>query len=154
MDANAFDRLDRRLLDAFQRGFPLTPEPYREIARVLDVDEETVMARLRRLQRTGAVSRIGGVVAPQRVGWSTLAAMAVPPERLAVVADLVSGYAAVNHNYEREHRLNLWFVVTGPDAAAVGDVLLEIEARTGLAVLDLPMLEAYRLDLGFPLLWA
>jgi len=31
--------------------------------------------------------------------------------------------------------------------------LREIETRAGIAVLDLPMLEAYRLDLGFPLQW-
>ena len=153
MDANALDELDRRLLNEFQRGFPMTPQPYRDVARTLKVDEDTVLERLRHLQEAGAVSRVGAIVAPQRVGWSTLAAMAVPPDELTAVADLVSGYPAVNHNYERDHCLNLWFVVTGADAAAVCDVLQEIEACTGLEVLDLPMLEAYRLDLGFSLRW-
>jgi DNA-binding Lrp family transcriptional regulator len=79
--------------------------------------------------------------------------MAVPDERLDQVADLVSGYDEVNHNYEREHRFNLWFVVTGPDEPHVRAVLDDIAAHTGLEVLDLPLVEAYRLDLGFPLQW-
>jgi hypothetical protein len=80
--------------------------------------------------------------------------MGVPPAHLAEVAALVSSFAEVNHNYEREHRLNLWFVVTAPSRPAVEAVLAEIEHRTSLAVLDLPLEEAFRLDLGFALQWS
>ena len=79
--------------------------------------------------------------------------MAVPAERLETVAELVSSYPEVNHNYEREHSLNLWFVVAAADKVPVGSVLKSIEKETGLEVLDLPLVEAYRLDLGFPLSW-
>ena len=150
----ALSNLEKRLLDCYQRGFPLTARPYQEIAREQGCDEKTVIATLSRLQDMGLISRIGAVVTPHRAGWSTLAAMAVPPDRLQAVADLVSALPEVNHNYEREHRLNLWFVVTGKDVEHVSSVLQAIEARTGLAVLDLPMVEAFRLDLGFSLQWA
>jgi len=150
-DPGAFEK---RLLDEFQRDFPLTPRPYAELARRLDADEATVIAALRRLQDEGFVSRVGAVVAPHRAGWSTLAAMAVPAARLDEVAAMVSACPEVNHNYEREHRLNLWFVVAAPDVARGRAVLDAIEVRTGIAVLDLPLVEAYRLDLGFPLQWS
>ncbi len=150
----ALSNLEKRLLDCYQRGFPLTARPYQEIAREQGCDEKTVIATLSRLQDLGLISRIGAVVTPHRAGWSTLAAMAVPRDRLEAVADLVSALPEVNHNYEREHRLNLWFVVTGKDVEHVRSVLQAIEARTGLAVLDLPMVEAFRLDLGFSLQWA
>ena len=42
-------------------------------------------------------------------------------------------------------------MVTADSRARVSQILAEIEAETGLAVLDLPMLEAYFLDLGFDL---
>jgi len=147
------DGLERALLDGFQRGFPLVPRPYAEIARDLATDEATVLAALDHLSAAGVVSRVGPVLAPHRAGCSTLAAMAVPGERLGEVADLVSGYDEVNHNYEREHRLNLWFVLAAPDRARIDAVLHEIAMRTGLEVLDLPLLEAFRLDLGFALQW-
>jgi DNA-binding Lrp family transcriptional regulator len=120
----------------------------------LGLREEEVLARLTRLQEAGAVSRVGPVFRPRRVGASTLAAMAVPPPRLEEVAELVNGYAEVNHNYEREHGYNLWFVLTAPDEARLTAVMEEIAERTGIEVLDLPMLEEYHIDLGFPLQWS
>ena len=145
---------EKRLLDDFQRDFPLEPRPFAAIGDTLGIAERHVLDLLSRFTESGIVSRVGAIVAPHRAGYSTLAAMAVPAERLDEVADLVSARPEVNHNYEREHRFNLWFVVTTPDRAAVRRVLDEIESHTGLAVLDLPLVEAYRLDLGFPLQWA
>jgi siroheme decarboxylase len=143
--------LEGPLLDCFQRDLPLMSRPFAEIARRLGTDEVTVIETLARLQAERVISRVGAVIAPHRAGWSTLAAMAVPPAQLEEVAALVSSYPEVNHNYEREHRLNLWFVVAAPSQERVGGVLAEIEYWSGLAVLDLPLEEAYRLDLGFPL---
>ncbi|NNG03517.1 MAG: Lrp/AsnC family transcriptional regulator [Inquilinus sp.] len=150
---STYDTLDRRLLDEFQRGFPLTERPFADLAERLQTGEGEVIERLRRLKEEGAVSRVGAVVAPHALGRSTLAALAVPAERLDEIAELVSGYHEVNHNYEREHRFNLWFVVTAEDEDAVAAVLDDIARRTGLEPLDLPLLEPFHLDLGFALQW-
>jgi len=145
--------LDRRLLDEFQRDFPLGPRPFAEMATRLGVGEDTVIERLRALTAAGYISRIGAVVRPHAIGASTLAAMAVPPDELARVAALVSERVEVNHNYEREHDWNLWFVLTAPDQAALNAVIDEIEERTGYPVMNLPLLADYHIDLGFPLQW-
>ncbi|HEX9626956.1 MAG TPA: AsnC family transcriptional regulator [Acidiferrobacterales bacterium] len=146
--------LERRLLNEFQRDFPLSPTPYRELARRLGVSEVEVLATLERLTAAGAVSRVGPVFRPHRIGASTLAAMAVPAGRLAEIAALVSGYAEVNHNYEREHRYNLWFVVTGATKQRLRQVLFDIERKSGLPVLDLPLMNDYHIDLGFDIRWS
>lgn len=145
--------LHKALLDGFQRDFPLVPRPYAAIAERLDCDEETVIELLREMRESGLVTRIGPVFAPHRAGASTLAAMEVPPNRLDEVAAIVSAYDEVNHNYERAHRFNLWFVVAAPDAARVQGVLGEISGATDLPVLDLPLEQAFHIDLGFPLQW-
>jgi DNA-binding Lrp family transcriptional regulator len=145
------DELDHRLLDGFQRDFPLQPRPYAALAGELGCSEDEVLARLGSLRDEGVVSRVGAVIAPQRAGWSTLAAMRVPPAHLEEVAAVVSSYPEVNHNYEREHELNLWFVVAAPTRTRVAQVLSDIVYRTSLEVVDLPLEEAYRLDLGFKL---
>jgi DNA-binding Lrp family transcriptional regulator len=145
--------LARALVDACQRDFPLTPRPYAALAERFGVAEADVLQALTHLGERGVLSRVGAVLRPNRAGRSTLAAMAVPPARLTAVAALVSGYPEVNHNYEREHRFNLWFVATASDAARLQQVLEEIAARTGLAVLDLPLSEAFHIDLGFPIQW-
>ena len=146
-------KLDRRLLDDFQRDFPLDPQPFATIAEQLGVSEDRVIERLGYLKRYGALSRVGPVLRPNRIGASTLAALAVPVDRLEAVAAMVSALPEVNHNYEREHDYNLWFVVTAADRGAVDRVLQKIERDTGLPVLDLPMLEDYFIDLGFSLQW-
>ncbi|OAN51084.1 AsnC family transcriptional regulator [Paramagnetospirillum marisnigri] len=148
------DLVDQRLLNDFQRDFPLTARPYAELGEKLGINEDEVIARLDRLSRGGSVSRVGAVFRPHAVGASTLAALAVPPEELERVAALVNAYPEVNHNYQREHRLNLWFVVTASSAQAVRAVLDDISGRTGLDVLDLPLLEPFHIDLGFDLKWS
>jgi DNA-binding Lrp family transcriptional regulator len=154
MNIDAFGALERDLLDDFQKDFPLEPRPYRAIADRLGCDEDTVLDLLLRMTEAGLVSRVGPVFAPHRAGASTLAAIAVPADRLDAVAALVSGYDEVNHNYEREHRINLWFVICAPTAGRVAEVLDEIADRTGLVVMDLPLEQAFHIDLGFPLQWS
>lgn len=146
--------IEFRLLNEFQRGFPLVHAPFAELAARLGSDEATVLATLQRQQQEGAISRIGAVFAPRAVGASTLAALAVPPTppgRLEEVAALVSAHPGVNHNYEREHRYNLWFVATAADEDALAALLADIGTQTGLPPIALPLLEEFHIDLGFDL---
>lgn len=145
------DSFDFRLINEFQRDFPLEPQPFAEIAYRLCADEETVLAALRRLREAGVVSRVGAVFAPRRVGASTLAALAAPPGRIEEIAARVSGRPEVNHNYEREHRYNLWFVVTASDEAHLVRTLEAIERDTGCEVISLPLEHEFYIDLGFDL---
>ncbi len=143
--------MEFRLLNDWQRGFPLTPRPYAELAARLGCDEATVLERLASLKERGHVSRVGAVFRPHVLGWSTLAAVACPAERLEEVARVIDAFPEVNHNYEREHAYNLWFVAAAPSRERVAEVLAEIHRRTGLKPLDLPMLADYHIDLGFEL---
>jgi DNA-binding Lrp family transcriptional regulator len=148
-----FSRLEQRLLNEFQQGLPLTSQPYADIARQLGVYETTVLETLQRLQTEGVISRVGAVFRPNRIGASTLAAMAVPAAMLDEIAEIVSSFVEVNHNYEREHHFNLWFVVVAADEQQLQDVLAEIETSCGYPLLDLPLLNEYFIDLGFDLKW-
>ncbi len=145
------DALEFRLLNEFQRDFPLCPAPFAELAARLGVGEKAVLSGLEKLRREGKISRVGAVFAPKRIGASTLAAMAVPAERLATVAAAVNRFPEVNHNYEREHRYNLWFVVTAASEGRLQATLGAIEKAAGYPLLALPLLEEFHIDLGFPL---
>jgi len=142
-------KLVHRLLNEFQRGFPLVAEPFLHIAKKCGCTEAEVMSAFARLREHGVISRIGPVFAPKKVGCSTLAAMAIPPDRLEEVAVWISGLPEVNHNYEREHELNLWFVATARDEEHLLNALTSIKDHTGIEVHDLRLMEEYRIDLGF-----
>ena len=143
------DWLDRRLLDAYRRDFPVCETPFAEIARRLHCQASEVLRRFAVLERCGVVSRIGPVFAPGYIGASTLAAMAVPRARLGSVAEWVNRYRAVSHTHEREHEFNLWFLLAAPNAGELYDTLVDIRRRTGLDVLDLRLERVYDLDLEF-----
>ena len=145
------DPLDFALLNDFQRGFPLVAEPWAQLAAQLGCDAGEVLARLERLRDAGKVSRVGPVFAPNRIGASTLAAMAVPVGELPRVAAIVNSFAGVNHNYRREHRYNLWFVASSTDEAALAGLLADMGAATGCPPIALPLLEEFHIDLGFDL---
>ena len=142
------DEVDRRLINTLQGGFPICDRPYAEVGRHLGLDEEDVIARLERLLESGVLSRFGPMYDAERLGGGlTLAAMTVPEDRFDEVAAIVGSFAEVAHNYERTHELNMWFVAATERPERIGEVLGEIEAATGLAVLDLPKLEEYFLEL-------
>ena len=139
------------LADRWQRDFPLASRPYSILAVKSGLDESDVVAMLDDLKGQGVLARIGATVRPNTVGASTLAAMSVPDGRLDDVAEQVNAHQAVNHNYEREHEINLWFVVTAANRSEVLATLDTISGQTGLAVLDLPLERSYHIDLGFRL---
>lgn len=151
MDMSGPAVLAERLMEEWQRDFPLVPRPYAEIARRLGAEEGEVIASLKRVQSEGLISRVGGVVRPNTLGASTLAAIAVPGPQIDVVAALLAAEPGINHLYLREDDWNLWFVVTGPDRDYINQALERISDRTGRRVLDLRLERPYHIDLGFSL---
>ena len=143
--------LTDRLLNDYQHSFPLVSEPFGDLARQLGTDVATTLSEVRQLKANGTISRIGPVFKPNTVGVSTLAALSVPPDQLDHYAQIVNRFPQVNHNYEREHEINLWFVLTAADQAELEETIHQIEDQTGHEVLVLPLLREYHIDLGFNL---
>jgi DNA-binding Lrp family transcriptional regulator len=145
------DTTNRRLLDEFQRDLPLQSQPFKAVGDALGIAEGEVLARLRALLAIGMITRVGATVRPNTVGVSTLAAMAVPDHRIEEVATIVGEEPGVNHSYLREDEWNLWFVATAPAADGLKASLDRIAQRSGLLVLDLPLIRPFNIDLGFRL---
>lgn len=143
--------LHKQLLNNYQQDFPLSPTPYLDIANTLGVTEDEVLAAFSALSEQDFISRIGPVIQPNHIGISTLVAMAIPAEQLTHTANIVSNFPEVNHNYEREHRFNLWFVVIAHDQQHLSTIIEQIEIQSGFKAMQLPLLEDYFINLGFQL---
>jgi DNA-binding Lrp family transcriptional regulator len=152
-DRRQFSDLEKRLLNDYQQQLPLSAAPFADIAQQQGVSEQQVMDCLTRLQDKGVISRVGPVFTPNRVGVSTLAAMALPEAQLECVARIISAFPEVNHNYQREHRFNLWFVVTASSQQHLQQVLDDMVELSGYPLMPLPMLQDYYIDLGFRIAW-
>ena len=142
------DEIDRRIINALQGGFPLSDEPYREVASALNLTEDDLLARLRRLLEHRVLTRFGPMFQVERMGGAfVLAALAVPEERYAAVTDIVNGFAEVAHNYRREHRLNMWFVLATETPEGIATAVAAIEAATGLPVFAFPKEHEYFVEM-------
>jgi len=146
----ALDDIDRAIINQGQGDFPLVSRPFAVLGQRLGLSEADVLARVRRLKETGYISRLGPVLHPRKLGgYSTLAAMRVPEERLEEVIAQVNATRQVSQNYLREYEYNVWFVASGADAAELEQALTDVERRTGLPVLNLPMVEEYYIGVNF-----
>src|SRR5581483_10539213 len=130
--------------DTLQDGFPVCDRPFRAAAAELGIDEETLLARVERLLGNGTLTRFGPLFQVERLGGAfVLAAMQVPAAQLDAVAAVVNALPAVAHNYERDHALNLWFVLATDAPQRIDETVKAIEARTGLPVLLFPKEREY-----------
>lgn len=135
----ALDDIDRKILNALQEGFPLSPRPFRQAARALGIQEDELIARIKRLRESGIITRFGPFYDAEAMGGAfCLCAMAVPEAEFDRVLTQVNAHAEVAHNYERDHRLNMWFVLATDSRERIAEVADQIEALTGLKVLRFP----------------
>jgi DNA-binding Lrp family transcriptional regulator len=142
------DELDRRIVNELQGGFPLCERPFQEVSRRLGTTEAELLWRLKNLLQTKTLTRFGPLYDAERLGGAfSLCAMSVPPEEFERVAALVNAHPEVAHNYERAHRLNMWFVLATDDAAKIPGIVCRIEKETGCRVLNLPREEEYFVEL-------
>ena len=144
------DAVDATLIDGWQSGFPVAERPFETVAADVGVGEAETLERVERLYDEGIIRRFGPVLNPPVIGSSTLAAVQAPEDRFEAVAAVINEYDQVNHNYARDHEWNMWFVVTAASKERRDEIIAEIEERTGCAVLVLPMLTDFYIDLEFP----
>lgn len=144
----ALDATDRAVVNALQGGFPISARPFADAARPLGLGEDELIARIVRLRETGILSRFGPMYHAGNMGGAlVLAAMKVPSADFDSVAEIVNGFPEVAHNYERAHALNMWFVVATETEAEADAVFRRIEQATGLAVLAMPKLQEFFVEL-------
>lgn len=142
------DATDRGIINALQGGFPLSDEPYREVAQVLGITETDLLTRLQRLLEERVLTRFGPMFQIERMGGAfVLAALVVPEDCYDTIAGIVNGFAEVAHNYRREHRLNMWFVLATETPAGIAAAVAAIEVATGLPVLAFPKEREYFVEM-------
>jgi DNA-binding Lrp family transcriptional regulator len=84
-------------------------------------------------------------------GSITLAALSVPEENYEEVTEIVNALPEVAHNYQREHRLNMWFVIAAETPELLRQALDRIEQEANLPVYNFPKLQTFYLGLWLKL---
>ena len=147
------DDINRSILNRIQADFPLTPRPYLTIAEDLDLLEDDVLNRLKRLKKEGFIRRIGGNFVPEKLGFvSTLCAARVPEDKVDSFAAIVNRYPGVTHNYQRNNEFNIWFTFIAPSMDEIHENLARIRLETGIKdIINLPATKVFKIKAQFDL---
>ncbi|WP_170332396.1 Lrp/AsnC family transcriptional regulator [Ruegeria arenilitoris] len=138
------DTTDRAILNRMQDDLPLATHPYAAIAAELGIAENELLSRLTRMKEERIITRFGPFFDAAAMGGAfCLCAMAVPPENFETVLTKVNAHAEVAHNYERTHRLNMWFVLATETPEGIEATADAIERETGIEVLRFPKLQEF-----------
>ncbi len=131
--------LDRGIINRWQGEVPLISRPYATMAEDLGVDEDTLLTRLQHLLDSGVLTRFGPLFNIEKLGGSfCLAAMSVPESHYDEICAQVNAFTEIAHNYQREHELNMWFVIATETRQQIDVVANAIEVETGLPVYLFP----------------
>lgn len=113
---------DTKLLDLLQLSFPLTVQPYADIASRLGLSEGEVIAAIRRLKQDGIIRLIAPVFDTKCLGYkTTLAALKVSQDNMEKAAGIIQNHQGISHGYERDNDFNLWITL-----ATTGDIKAEL----------------------------
>ncbi|NOE24624.1 Lrp/AsnC family transcriptional regulator [Ruegeria sp. HKCCD6157] len=138
------DQTDRTILNRMQEDLPLTSHPYATVAAELGLSEAELLSRLRRMKDDRVITRFGPFFDAAAMGGAfCLCAMAVPDEEFETVLTKVNAHPEVAHNYERTHRLNMWFVLATETPEGIEATADAIERETGVSVLRFPKLQEF-----------
>lgn len=146
----ALNPLETSIVNQLQGGFPLTSQPFASAAAALGCSELALRQGLDGLLQRQVLTRFGPLYQIERMGGCfVLAALAVPPARFDEVAAAVNSLPAVAHNYQRSHKLNMWFVLAAASQAGISAACSAIELLTGLTVHAFPKQREYFVGMRF-----
>ena len=151
------DQTDLAILNALQDDLPLVSRPWKTIADRLNITETDIIGRMKNLEEAGVIRGISPVLESRSLGLhaATLVALHVPEERLEEIAAVISSYAEVSHNFQRDHYYSLWFTIAAQNEEGIQRVLHEILQQTGIPasdVLDLPTTKKIKINVRFSFL--
>jgi siroheme decarboxylase len=147
------DMTDRRLLNHLQADVPLVGRPFAALGEVLQLDEEEILERVRRLKEGGLVRQISAIFDSRALGYqSTLVAAHVAEGNLDMAAAAVSAHPGVSHNYARDHAFNLWYTLAVPGESHLGleGTVARLHQLSGaLSTRALPTLRVFKIGVKF-----
>jgi DNA-binding Lrp family transcriptional regulator len=144
------DALDRNIINTLQHDFPVCDRPFARLAETLNSTEDELIHRVQSMLDDGLLTRFGPMYNAVHMGGAlSLCAMIVPEDRFDEVTDQVNAFEEVAHNYQRDHEMNMWFVLATETQQDLNNTLEAIEEATGIKVYNMPKEKEFFVGLHF-----
>ncbi|HLV31405.1 MAG TPA: AsnC family transcriptional regulator [Chitinispirillaceae bacterium] len=142
------DKVDRKILDILQTGFPLCVNPWSSIGIKLGISEDDVLQRIKILKKDGVIRQISPIFDSSKIGYhSTLCAFKVPDNRIESVAEALVGHSGISHCYLRDNSYNIWFTLTLEKRFDLNEELSSLAQINDIdSWLDLPALKVFKIS--------
>lgn len=130
--------VDIAAIRELQLDFPLSPEPYRPMAKRMGVSEEALFEVARRLQAQGYLRRVAAVLHHREAGFraNAMGVWVVPPERSEELGKIMGSFRGVSHCYLRptypDWPYSIFTMVHGQEAEDCQGIIRAISEATGI----------------------
>ena len=115
--------LENEILYKIQTSFPLVKEPFKELAKELNVSEDEVIDIIKKNKEDKIIRQTSAIFDTKRLGYkSSLVAFKVDEGDIQKAVEAINAHPGVSHNYLRDNEFNIWFTL-----AVVPDSKLSLE---------------------------
>lgn len=144
------DQLDRDIINTLQHNFPVCGRPFAHVAEELNSNENEIIKRIQTMLDEGLLTRFGPMYNAVNMGGAlSLCAMKVAEKDFEAITEKVNAFPQVAHNYQRDHEMNMWFVLATEHENDIDNTLAEIEKVTGIRVYNMPKEKEFFVGLHF-----
>ncbi len=138
-----------KILYEMQKNFPLTKRPFLDIANRLGLKEDEVLNIVKKEKDDGIIRQTSAIFDTKRLGYkSSLVAFEVDKDDIDKAVKILNSHPGISHNYERNHRFNIWFTLAVPPDSLLGlEKTVEILAKNSNAkdFILLPTLKLFKI---------
>lgn len=147
----SLSQLDRLILNRLQDFFPITHDPFSELANEFGISSQDVMDKIIKWKEMGLIRRLSATINTSSLGFkSALVALCVDNDSLDGASGIIAAHPGVSHSYLRDHHYNVWFTIKVPPGF---DLNAHVEKISRLSKanhhLILPSIKNYKLDVRF-----
>ena len=142
--------MTKEILLRVQKNFPLTAKPFKAIAKELDMDESEVINILQQQKDEKIIRQTSAIFDTKSLGYkSSLVAFEIDEDKIDAAVEIINAHPGVSHNYERNHKFNIWFTMAVSPETKIGlDKTIEILAKltNANAFIMLPTLKLFKIS--------
>jgi DNA-binding Lrp family transcriptional regulator len=133
-----------------QKNFPLNSKPFDIIANELGIKEQEVISIIQTQKDEKIIRQTSAIFDTKSLGYkSSLIAFEIDEDKIDNAVEIINAHPGVSHNYERNHKFNIWFTMAVSPQTKLGlDKTIEILAKLTKAndFIMLPTLKLFKIS--------
>ena len=130
--------IEKRVIASIQGDIEIVEQPYREIARRLDISEDELLGILKRLVEQGVIRRFGATLRHQKSGFSAnaMGAWIADEDNIEEVGEIMASFKQVSHCYRRNPTdrwpYNLYTMIHARNEESCKEIARRMSEKSGV----------------------